>query len=100
MVSSVNFEVDSSWRGLSEEAKEMRTGEKATGERLEQEDKIQDEGNVQGKKTEQKGDRVHGDDREQGTRKENDGDRALAELDGPSGLPFVLVICNVLPKFR
>lgn len=101
MLSSVNFKEDSSLTELSDdEAKGRRKGEEAAGERMAQEGKLQNKGNVQEEMTEQEWDNAHGDGREQGTRKENDGERELREVDVTSGLSFVLVICNLLPNFR
>lgn len=99
MVSSVTSEEDGFWRELSEAAK-GRTGEKATRGRTEQEGKVHGEESVQEEKTEQVRDKEHENGIKQGTGKEKDGKSGLRELDGTLGLPFVLVICNLLAKFR
>lgn len=49
--------------------------------------------------TKQEWDNAHRDGTEQGTKEENDGERGRREVDDTSGLPFVLVICNLLTKF-
>ena len=99
MVSSITFEEDGFWRELSEAAK-GGTGEKPTIGRTEQEGKVHGEENVQEEKTEQVRDKEHENGKKQGTGKEKDGKSGLRELYGTLGLPFELVICNLLPKFR